>query len=363
MSGAAIPFLKHMSAMNLGCGRIFRIILMLTARCPLQCRICGIWKGREKTDPSLHDLESFFTRNSFSWINLTGGEIFMRRDMAELFHLIKRTQKELMYLSLPSSGYLVEETKAGVEAAIRSKLPHLYVTISFDGGPQTHDALRKGDHAFQRAKETYHALKGLAAATHGVLKVVPGLTLSSELLALSRDPVNDLVQELGLDGPQDVHINLSHTAPHYYRNPDLVPLSTDETISYIRKQLEQGRTATSSLKMLESLYLKGAIQYLKTGRPPLACKACSASVFVDSQWNVFPCTHFPFPIGSLQESGFDLSPLVSSQPFKEAQSKVSAGDCPGCWTPCEAFTSLTGSLIKPSFYKLASSETFGGRLC
>lgn len=363
MSGKFLPFFKDIVAMNLGRNRLFRLIFMVTSRCPLKCRICGIWKGKNKTDPSLQDMERFFSSHSFSWINLTGGEIFMRRDMPELFQLIAQTQTQLRYLTFPTTGYLVDRTLEGVEAALRNRFPRLVVTVSFDGGKESHDSLREGDRPFEKARETYRALKKLETKAKGGLQVIPGLTLSSELLSLGPDPVGDLARELALDGRHEVHLNLAHCASHYYRNPELEPPDPEAMVAYLRKLLIEKDASASSLKTVETLYLKGAIQYLRKESPPLSCKACDASVFIDSEWNLYPCTHFPFKIGSLEESDHDLTPWLTSDRFREAKAKVRARECPGCWTPCEAFTAIAGSVMKPSLYRLATSakDAKGGK--
>ncbi|MBU0756356.1 MAG: 4Fe-4S cluster-binding domain-containing protein, partial [Planctomycetes bacterium] len=96
MKGAPWTFLKDLAAMNLGRGRLFRVILMLTRQCPLQCKTCGIWKNNgSDPGPALEEIASFFEKNQFSWINLTGGEIFFRKDLPELFGLLAKTQKKL----------------------------------------------------------------------------------------------------------------------------------------------------------------------------------------------------------------------------------------------------------------------------
>lgn len=356
MSGSAWGFLKDIGCMNIGKARLFRIIFMISGRCPLRCATCGIWKNNDADpDPALDDMETFFNKNRFSWINLTGGEIFLRNDLVAIFQLLAKTQDRLRYVTFPTSGFLTDKTVAGVEAALAAGLPRTHVTVSFDGGRSSHNALRGSKDAFDRAAETFSALRKLAVKSQGRLHVHPGMTLSAELLEKSADPAGDLVRDLRLAGLHEVHMNLAHRSSHYYMNPELKTLSKSRATDQILRIEAARKGAFSALNMAESLYLKGARRYLSTGKPPVSCKACAASVFIDNKWTLFPCTIFQRATGCLKEFQFDLAAATSTQAFLEARDDAASGNCPGCWTPCEAFTALAGNFLKPEFYRLLLS--------
>jgi hypothetical protein len=179
------------------------------------------------------------------------------------------------------------------------------------------------------------------------------MTLSSSLLELSDDPVQDLVEDLGLQGAHEVHVNLAHASPHYYGNQGLAPLPAEKTIALIDRLARSRAGRVGTMDLLERLYLKGARQYLESGEPPLRCKALRASVFIDADWAIYPCTIYARPMGHLSDHDYDLEKLSSSPGFEEAKRAVDRGDCPGCWTPCEAYTAISGSVLAPSFFRLA----------
>lgn len=351
MTGPGFSFLKDLTRLNLGFSRIFRVILMLTSRCPMNCAICGISQSQSK-DLDFQDLETFFKKNGFTWLNLTGGEIFLREDMPEIFKLIAASQKDLGYLSFPTTGYLTEKTVHNIEQALKTSLPRIYVTISFDGGEASHTKLRKAKDSFDRAKETFLSLKKLTQKHRGRLFVYPGLTLSDELLDLQPNPLKALYADLKLDKIQDIHVNLAHTSSHYYHNEKRRPLSEASSLKVLKELIGARKNQSSFLNRLERIYLSGAIHYLKTKKTPLPCKAARASLFIDNTWTAYPCTLFSFVLGDLKEMDFDLNRLKEMETYQQALKIISSKQCPHCWSPCEAYTSIVGNLLNPSFVKL-----------
>jgi hypothetical protein len=301
----------------------------------------------------MEELENFLRKNRLSWINLTGGELFLREDLQGLFECMALTQPDLAYTSFPTTGYLVEETLRGVEGALEAGLKRLFVTVSFEGGKDSHDRLRSPGDAFFRAKETFEGLKKMARKWRRRLGVAPGLTLSAELLSCAENPVKDLVRDLALAGPREIHMNLAHRSEHYYGNLHMAPLPTGAAVEQVDQLLHARRFGFTGLDLAERLYLKGARTYLQKGRSPIACQACSSSVFIDGDWSVYPCTVYSRLLGNLKSEGFELKRLASIPAFKETRAAVSAGQCPGCWTPCEAYTAILGTLLKPPLLRLA----------
>ena len=79
----------------------------------------------------------------------------------------------------------------------------------------------------------------------------------------------------------------------------------------------------------------------------MRCHALSASCFVDSWGNVFPCTIYDRKLGSLRDVGYDLRRIWSSDLAVRTQKEIWEYDCPQCWTPCEAYQSIMGNFLVP----------------
>jgi MoaA/NifB/PqqE/SkfB family radical SAM enzyme len=89
-------------------------------------------------------------------------------------------------------------------------------------------------------------------------------------------------------------------------------------------------------------------QYLETGETPMRCHALRSSCFIDSWGNVFPCTIYDKKVGSLRESGYDLAKIWNSPEAAALQQEIWESQCPNCWTPCEAYQSILGNVLRPS---------------
>ena len=66
-------------------GKPYRLIFCLTYWCNYRCETCNIWKLRPKDELSFDEVRQFFEKNSqFSWIDLSGGEVWLRNDFVEI---------------------------------------------------------------------------------------------------------------------------------------------------------------------------------------------------------------------------------------------------------------------------------------
>jgi Fe-coproporphyrin III synthase len=362
MNTRRFGLVKDIVLLNAGRSSPFRMTLMVSEECPLRCRTCGIWRAADPRAPSLEEIERLFRSNRrLSWVNLTGGEVFLRPDVGEIFEIALAALPRLALLNIPTAGQDPERIAADVERGLAAGLPRLVVTVSFDGGRTSHDHMRGRDGAFDRARESFRALTEIAARSGGRFLLYPGLTLSADLLALSPAPLEDLARDLDLEGCSGIHLNIAHTAGHYYRNESLPALPPQDAARTINRALKSrnpkcshydrvGKRAFSrsrAVDLVERIYLGGAIRYLKTGRPPLPCKALAGSVFIDAGLNVYPCTIFDRPVGNLRNSDYSLETLRMGKDWRDARRAIAAGRCPGCWTPCEACPAITGNALSP----------------
>src|SRR4029453_466993 len=103
----------------------------------------------------------------------------------------------------------------------------------------------------------------------------------------------------------------------------------------------------SPVNYLERAYLRHVRRYLETKETPMRCHALRSSCFVDSWGNVFPCTIYDRRMGNLGESGYDLATIWNQPDTRAVQGEIWESNCPNCWTPCEAYQSILGNLVRP----------------
>jgi len=154
----------------------YKLTLMLTYRCNFRCKICNIWQREIKNELTLEEFGRFFNRsNRFSWINLSGGEIFLRSDFIEIIKAIFKNCPNLYLLDFPTNGFFPVSIFKNVKEILKLKPPKLLVTISIDGPRQLHDELRGVAGSWEKALETFKRLRTIRNKNFNVFF---GLTLS-----------------------------------------------------------------------------------------------------------------------------------------------------------------------------------------
>jgi radical SAM protein with 4Fe4S-binding SPASM domain len=115
----------------------------------------------------------------------------------------------------------------------------------------------------------------------------------------------------------------------------------EEIIEYRRRR---GRPRSAGA-MLESTYLSYLDEFLQTGRTPMPCHALRASCFIDPWGVVYPCISYSKPLGRLRETGMRLDPIWNDAATRQTQAEIWEGECPQCWTACEAYQSILGNVL------------------
>ena len=194
----------------------FKLTFILTYRCDCRCLMCNIWKRKVENEMTADEIERFFRKNrGFSWVNLSGGEIFTRPDIGDIFRSVVETNRDLYLVDFPTTGQMTEKVVGGVEKVLALDPPRLLVTVSLDGAGKKHDEVRRRKNAFDNCTATYEALRGLKAKNMGVFF---GVTLSKfnqgELFAI----YESVKEKLPFVEYRDFHVNLAQESAHYYEN-------------------------------------------------------------------------------------------------------------------------------------------------
>lgn len=322
----------------------FKLTHAITYRCNSRCKTCGIWERDAPPELSLEEIERLYRTNpSLAWIDLTGGEVTLRRDFVEICAAAIRHCPGLYLLHYPTNGLLPERAEAYTRAVLDQGPNRLIVSVSIDGPPALHDELRGGAGFHARAIETLDRLRGLARENPR-LEVFPGMTLSVDNLGYLQATAADLSARLQGFQEKDLHVNIAHVSGHYYGNVDLDTGFRAQALQEIQAFARRKGFALSGVHALERAYLKLAARYVRTGKTPLPCQALSASCFLDPSGVIYPCNADGEALGSLKEWGYDLAALWASDRARATRARIRAGRCPHCWTPCEAYQTLLSHL-------------------
>ena len=335
-------FSKNILMSALGVARHpYKLTFAVTSRCNLKCKTCNIWQRKPENELSFDEIDRFFTANSyFNWIDLTGGEIFLRKDLPEITRSIKKNAKNLVMLHYPTNGFLTDRIVEITEEIVSLDFNNLVISVSLDGNKEIHNKLRGNDNAFERCIETYKRLK-----SNKLIKVYLGCTLSP----LNMEGFEGLFAELKNYLPDltysDIHLNIYHHSENLYSNEPM-PCDKERLAGLVDDFIKKkGFSLINPIMLLEYLYLKNVRRYLSNGRSPYKCMSGKISCFIDPTGNVYPCTGINAILGNLRENNYDLLKILSNEAAASWNEKINKGNCPHCWTPCEAYQNILSNLL------------------
>ena len=194
-----------------GSGRADRfphgIVYESTMRCNLHCEFCYVGdllniEGEWREEMPLEVIRRAFPERDGLQVNLTGGEIFMRKDIMEVLELF--AQKKYVCGYLTTNGTIIDDERAEALAdlALRGFLKH--ISVSIDGPGELHDAARGVKGTFERTAAGLRRLQEAARRKAAPLRVSINTTVAAESLA-SLHAMVEVAEELGVDA-----IGLNH---------------------------------------------------------------------------------------------------------------------------------------------------------
>jgi len=199
------------------------VVYEATMRCNLKCEFCYVGdllnlEGEWREELTLDALRKAFPDRKGLQVSLTGGEVFVRKDVEEVFDLFRQKGYACGYLT--TNGTAITESRAAALAdlALAGFLKH--ISVSIDGPGELHDAARGVKGTFERTATGLRRLQAAARAKRAPLKVSINTTVTRESLdALER--MAGVAEELGVDA-----LGVNHLM---YATPDEV----DQTLKIL----------------------------------------------------------------------------------------------------------------------------------
>ncbi len=194
-----------------GSGRADRLpmgaVYEATMRCNLHCEFCYVGdllnlEGEWRQELSLEALKKAFPDQKDFQINLTGGEIFMRKDIMSVLELFRDKGYAAGYLT--TNGTIITEERADALADLAASGFLKHISVSVDGPKDLHDAARGLKGTFERTTEGLRRLQSAARRKGAPLRIGINTTVAHESLD-ALDRMVEVAEELGVDA-----IGLNH---------------------------------------------------------------------------------------------------------------------------------------------------------
>ena len=321
-----------------------KVTLCLTYRCQSRCRTCNIWQRQPCDELTAGEIAAFVRATpQVTWVDLTGGEIFLRPDISTILDEVAAGWPRLAVLHFPTNGLLTDTITRAAERLAGHCPARTIVTVSVDGDAEANDEVRGVKGGFARQIATFNALRQIPGLT-----AVLGVTLSSHNAGTFTRIVEACAREVPGLTSRDLHVNVAQVSTHYYgndANAGLLPTDGTALSDDLRAWSRMSGFPRTPAQALEHAFQRNLNQFLTTGRTPMRCHALRASCFVDPCGVVYPCSIYSRPLGSLRDTAMQLGPLWASQRTRDVQREIWEGACPQCWTACEAYQTMLGNLL------------------
>ncbi len=323
-----------------------KVNFALTYWCQYRCKTCNIWKRKPENELTTDEVLKFVARNhGISWLDVTGGEIFLRKDIGEILEAVVTSWKDLLLLHFPTNGFLTDQIVRVCERLARRGGPQIIVTVSIDGDQTVNDEVRGIRGGYRAQIETFNALRKIPG-----LRTVFGMTLSAFNVGRFEETLRACQRDCpGLD-VADFHLNVAQASEHYYGNAESTQIAPapDQALAEVRVYRKMRGLPRSMADWVEKVYLEHLEVYLETRALPMRCHSLRSSCFIDPWGTVFPCITYTRPLGTLRDTDMELAPIWDAATTRTVQQEIWNGECPQCWTACEAYQSILGNMIRPN---------------
>lgn len=325
---------------------------IVTFTCNARCVMCDSWQKPSDSDLTLPEIESIFSQlPQLDAVRLSGGEPFVRKDLAQIVGLV-HTRLRPLVLHITSNGFLTDRIVRLCEERDRS-LP-LQLLISIDGVGDKHDRVRGIAHAYDRALAT---VRELAARQRELrLKIAVNQTIVDSESIQHYHALKAALAPLGVKN--QVVIAYRESATYSLRERHCVrPRYPGELETFGEFSADELRALLTAAerdlddyplpeRLAKQYYLEGArrrlIEHIPSPNP--ACVALSSHMRMLPDGTVPTCQFNTTPAGNLREQPFEA--LWRSALARSQRDWVRA--CPGCWAECEVLPNAiyTGELAR-----------------
>lgn len=182
-----------------------------TMRCNLHCEFCYVGdllniEGEWREELTLDALRKAFPADPGLKVSLTGGEIFMRKDIMSVLDLFREKGYACGYLT--TNGTIISEERAEALADLAAAGFLKHISVSIDGPGDIHDQARGLKGTFERTCAGLKRLQEAARRKQAPLRVSINTTVAHESLD-ALDQMVDVAEQLGVDAIGMNHLMFS----------------------------------------------------------------------------------------------------------------------------------------------------------
>lgn len=331
--------------------RPIQLTFFVTRKCNARCPFCfyidtrnnSVEPDRELSVDEIRSLSSSLGR--LLWLAFSGGEIFLRKDLARISRIFYLQNKPSIML-YPTNGLMPDRITDTVENILRHcRRTVVVVKLSMDGLHDDHDAIRNTPGGFEKLMQSYRRLSEL-------LDRYPNFELGINTLFCSEnqdkmDDIIDFVERLE-------HVN-THTIslvrgnlvyPHYKR---IDPWKYHHAIYRLQQNI---RDKASGVYRFRGARLKAAQDVLQRRliyrtllrkQRQIPCYAGRLNLVLTESGDVYPCEMLSTNLGNVREHDYNMNKILRSEQSRSVLDSIQHDHC-YCTHECYYITNILFNL-------------------
>jgi MoaA/NifB/PqqE/SkfB family radical SAM enzyme len=342
-----VPAYRLMHAVGYPRLRPVNVTISTTFRCNSRCLTCNVYE-RPVVELTAQEWDRVFASlgKSVIWFTFSGGEPFLRPDLADIIESAYRRCRPKV-VNIPTNGTFpdrVEKAARRLTGLFRGT--QLVFNISLDAVGERNDVIRGYRKDYQLATETFRRLKALDAdnLTVGIHSVISTHnvhdfpTIADQLMALRPDQY--------IAEPAEERVELQTMGTGITPKTD----DFDAAIGHLQRRLGQRRDdgLPELTRAIRLVYYRLARETIRRQVQVIPCYAAIASAHVAATGDVWGCCVKAKPLGNIREANFDFDAIWRSAAARDERRAIKNKEC-ACPLANAAYTSIlcdAGSLLR-----------------
>ncbi len=300
--------------------------LSLLYSCNSRCKTCNIYKKKAK-NLTVDEYDKIFRKIGKIpyWITLSGGEPFLRKDIAEICKTLY-THSRPRIINIPTNGLLTNIIpKVVKKIALSCPRSQIIINLSIDGIGKQHDEIRQVSDNYKIVIKTYDKLKklklnNLTIGIHTVISkynVKDFARIANTLMALKPDSYITEIAENRVE-LDTIDKDIS---------PGLISYSSaiDFLIHRIKNGKFKGMNKITQAFRIE--YYNMVKQILRDKNQIIPCYSGIASVQISPEGDVWSCCIKAKSLGNLRSNNYNLRKIWFSKKLAQERESIKNKEC------------------------------------